>query len=226
MILEWADRRFSRPDSQGRCKHDSSTKAQVQEKASCGPLRTISLVAAHFVPQRKRDAASQHLPRDLSVRGLLVTGSSVPAPTPETAECSVLSSSRRSGSCLLDRVVLSSLRLEIVVGSAEKGCSAHRCVLSVGMRVRIDAIDWRLVKQQRRAVVRRHPPLLRCPIGRRHWLPYRRQRFRAWTTSELCWAKMHHWLSAGSNRLSCCCCGSNGRWRREWAQARRRRASG
>jgi hypothetical protein len=210
MILEWADQRLSPPDSQGRCKRDSLTKAQVQEETSCRPLRKISLVAAHFLLRRKRGAAFQHPPRGSSVRGLLVTGSSVPAPTPATVECSVLSSSRRSGSCLLDRAVLSSLRLEIVAGSAKKGCSAHRCVSSAGMRVMIDAIDWRLAMQQRQAVVRRHPPLLKCPIGRLRWLPCRRQRFRAWTKSGLCWANLHHWLSAGSNRLSCYCCGSNG----------------
>jgi hypothetical protein len=224
MILGWADQRLSRPDFQGRCKHDSSTRAQA--KISCKPPQKLFLVAARLVLRRKRDAASQHPPHDLSVRGLLVTGSSVPAPTPVTAECSVLSSSRRSGFSLLDREVLSSLRLEIVAGSVEKGCSALHCVSSAGMRVTIDAIDWILAIQQRQAVVRRHPPLPRCPIGRRHWLPYRRQCFRAWTMSGLCWANLHHWLNAGSNRLSCYCCGSNGWWRRERAQARRRRASG
>ena len=180
MILGWVDQRLSLPDFQGRCTHDSSTKAQALAKASFGPLQKLFLVAANSLLRKRRDAASQHRPRDLSVRGLLVTGSSVPAPTPGTAVCFVLSSSRRSSSCLLDRAVPSSSRPEIVVGSARKECSALRCVPSAGRRVMIDAIDWRLkAKQQRRAVVRRHPPLLKYPIGRRRWLRYRRQRFRA-----------------------------------------------
>jgi hypothetical protein len=129
----------SRPYYRNREIRESWTNAWAE--TSFGPLRRLVLVAVHFSQRRQPDAAFQHPPRDLSSRALLAMGSSAPAPIPETVVCFALSSSQRSNSCSLGRAVPSLLRPGTVAKSAMTGCSACRCVLSVGLYVSTDAID-------------------------------------------------------------------------------------
>jgi hypothetical protein len=135
------DQRFCHPYCLTRCTRGFS-RYSLKETLFCEPPPTLVCFGTLASLHTQQDVAVQHPPSVLLFPALLVMDYSAPAPTPEIAVCSVLSSSRRSGSCWLGIVVLSLVLREIVAASAEMACSATRYVSNVGRCVLTDATYW------------------------------------------------------------------------------------